>query len=530
MLQLIHDIAPASPLGFATAFNGNVNFADNIVRLRTEFGADVIVDDVIYFDEPIYSDGLIAQAVDTVASLGAAYFSSAGNNGNDGYESTYRPVSRSSALSLVRSGQQNLNLLSVSPALAESFHDFDPGSGVDISQTITIPEGVAAPLTFQWNEPFNLGKVLTDYNLLVFNESGRFVRVLSGTDNNPATDQPLEIVQLPAGTYQIVLARANSGPASQIKYIAINTAFDGEYLGASTTFGHSVARGGQSVGAIFWGTPTVPEEFTSLGPATIFFDTSGTLLPQAEVRQVPQISGVDGTSTTFFSGAPGANGFPSFFGTSAAAPNVAAVAALLLEVAGGPGTLTPAQVYSTLQGTAADVPLDADPGFSQLSLTSGGGITLSANGSGSTDPNFFRIGLGGVTGTVNQLVLDVSAAGLVFDQDATVGFPFTVGTTTGVSASDVTATLSADRKTLTLTFAPGSFGAGDALNFGIDRDYAATFSSGNSADLLVGATAAFALTDGTAAGVFVNAVGPAGFDNFTGFGLVDAQNAVQNLP
>jgi len=113
---------------------------------------------------------------------------------------------------------------------------------------------------------------------------------------------------------------------------------------SSTSYGHPNAAGAIAVGAMAYKqTPWFPqgaqkiEPFSSAGGTPIFFDKEGNRLPAAEYRAKPEIVSVDDVDTTFF-GADNLtatdsdlNGFPNFKGTSAAAPNAAAVAALLLQ-------------------------------------------------------------------------------------------------------------------------------------------------------------------------------------------------------
>jgi hypothetical protein len=78
------------------------------------------------------------------------------------------------------------------------------------------------------------------------------------------------------------------------------------------------------------------------------------------VRQKPDVTGTDGIDNTFFGddisdtaiGGADSDPHPNFFGTSAAAPNVAAIAALIRQARPG---LLPTEVYDRLESTAADV-------------------------------------------------------------------------------------------------------------------------------------------------------------------------------
>ena len=57
MMQIVHDIAPGADLAFYTAFDSEQDFANGILALAAA-GCKVICDDVSYFDEPFFQNGV----------------------------------------------------------------------------------------------------------------------------------------------------------------------------------------------------------------------------------------------------------------------------------------------------------------------------------------------------------------------------------------------------------------------------------------------------------------------------------------
>lgn len=77
-------------------------------------------------------------------------------------------------------------------------------------------------------------------------------------------------------------------------------------------------------------TPAVLETYSSPGLQPVYYTHLGSLLPEPMLLQKPDIVAPDGTQTSFFYGQNSAGEF-HFYGTSAAAPHAAAVAALMLQ-------------------------------------------------------------------------------------------------------------------------------------------------------------------------------------------------------
>ncbi len=558
MLQIIHDVAPGAALAFFTTGDTTGSFAANIRALRGDATAhcDVLVDDVGFPDEPYFSVGVVEQAVQdvvtstTLPGKKVIYYSAAGNASDLGYEADFSPISNT----LARNGQAGTNNLQLSQVPSNltvgGFHNFTPGNGINIAQKIIVT-GTPVEIDLQWDDLFNNSKVTSDFNLLVFDDKGVYQGSLSGTDNNFTTDQPMELVDLNPGpkgaakTYQLAITAAVSGTSQHLRYIP-NTdgGLDGTYLqmAVPTIVGHSGARDGDGVGAYYFKDLSAPESFSSWGPVTLYFDDQGIrLAPNAlEVRKQPTISAPDGVATSM-------PFFRPFFGTSAAAPHAAGIAALLLQAKGGPGSLTALQMRTALQQTS--LPHNLNPLTSVATAQDGGGAgTVTVTGMGddsnvaSDSPTFFTVAFTGPAGSSLQtLTIDLGLAKLDFDLSKAKGFPFTVGNVTGGVSTTVTSALKTGKKSdvhgkLILTFS--AFPAGGTLQFGIDRDMVSTHAGGNAAyELANGTTSATILPPAggaavTVTGAFANDISAASADVYSpadGYGFINAQAALTYL-
>ena len=433
MAQLIHDVAPGAAISFHTAFNSEFDFAEGIIELA-DAGADVIVDDVRYFAEPFFSDGMIAQAVDIVAGRGVPYYSSAGNQARNSYENDF------SGINIRVNAGKNLN---GGKAVVRRFHNFGTAQAPAILQPVFLQPTAEAGFTifsFQWDQPHLTATTYarlkagqdpalavgaeSDLDLVFFDHKGHVIRLcppgvargitcqITGDRNigGDAVDIAALFYSGPPKTAQLFFIGfvVNGGPdPGVVKYSWFDSQgvfgmldFDTQ---SGTSFGHSNAAGNQAIGAASWyvtepfstsglvppndtQTPAIDlspcapaclNDFSSAGGIPILFDRFGTRLAEPEVRLVPSVTGPDGGNTSFFfsdssyddDDGDGLNSpfslfisgldqpgdeFPNFFGTSASAPHIAAVAALMLEKK---PDLTVEEIRETLQSTARPLTL-----------------------------------------------------------------------------------------------------------------------------------------------------------------------------
>lgn len=354
MAELIHDIAPDAELLFHTALPSQLAMAEGIDRLAAA-GADIIVDDIGFADEPLFAPGVIDVAIRDFVQAGGIYLSAAGNSGFSGYQIEASFVEASDGRMLL---------------------DFDPAD--DAVDTRMAMSGVTlfGTMVLQWSDPYNgvVGLATSDLSL-AFYVPGTDQLITVVDQANLITGAPLETFSAIGDAFDIEIELVETAEgATPPRFVRMHSFASGiiyEHTATpSTTAGHGSGPFTISVGAVpFFNAPPVipdtdpilPEDFSSSGPVTRVYDFDGNLLPEPVTENKPDIAGIDGVNTSFFPVDEFGNPqdidadddfLPNFFGTSAAAPNVAAVVALMLQA--NPNA-TQAEVLEVLKQTARPV-------------------------------------------------------------------------------------------------------------------------------------------------------------------------------
>lgn len=340
MLEIVHDLAPGANLAFSGP-NTSLTMVDAINYLANSAfggsGSDIIVDDLGFLDQPFFEDGPIAQAVENVVASGITYFTSAGNQAEKHYEKNY--------VDQVQGDDPN-NF---------NFHDFGVAAGgtSDNAMDVLIAPNSFLAVFLQWDDPF--GGSANDYDLYIYDETGN-TELANSEHGQDGDDDPCEIVSYQNTTASVVkvlvLINRYDGSTNKLLELHFNGIIRLEQYNVpegSICPGHQAAKSAITVGAIDVSDPgnDDAEDFSSHGPVRIFF-------PAAETRLKPDIAATDGNLIT------GAGGFGAenppgtfrFFGTSAASPHAAAVAALILSAN---ANLSPSEVKNALKSTAVDL-------------------------------------------------------------------------------------------------------------------------------------------------------------------------------
>ena len=323
MMEIVHDLAPGAGLyfgGVGKYINSNndtvsttpLDMANTITTLSTSANCKVMVDDMGWlYGEPWFEDYDISQAISNFQSNGGTYVSAAGNNAQNIY---------SGMPSIKSGGNKNWVLFTSS----------------DTALTFTLSNYKSFLIALQWDDAW--GNASDDYNLYLYSNNWNLVDSSTNIQSGPGS-YPQEWFRLTSSNYlnatfhvmvnynnysigrtlkniKVLILPQDGNPNAQPSFTLTNGSSTGQI------YGHSAAPNVISVAAYSASNQNSIESFSSRGPSLMF--TSGNPANESN-RNTPVVTATDGVET--YVGQQG-NFEDPFYGTSAAAPHVAAIAAL----------------------------------------------------------------------------------------------------------------------------------------------------------------------------------------------------------
>lgn len=357
MAEIVHDLAPGAQImigyfGYNTSTATTLDFMAAVNCLAQQ--NDIVVDDIGFFNNGLY-DGtspVSANAANALANMSnpiRGYYTAVANMARQHYEGAYVDVSPANP-------SDNRHAFSANSTTTDQF-----ALGTQPFQPLYLFRGDSLRVFLQWDDAF--GASANDYNLYLYRDSDSSL-VAQSTNAQTGSQNPAEFIAFDnKGSdqfYDIVITKASPAAGRTLDMfiavtqgcVALGAPYPAPCLNYNTASSsipnNSDAGGGVlSLGAIDAADPGNDdiEAYSSIGPTN-------------DGRTKPDAAAIDGVAVT------GAGGFPTpFFGTSAAAPHAAAIAALILSCkpslkAGEQGDNPPADraaLRAAMLGSAVDL-------------------------------------------------------------------------------------------------------------------------------------------------------------------------------
>jgi uncharacterized repeat protein (TIGR01451 family) len=385
MLEIIHDLAPGASLLFHATNSGVVGHMEALNNLVAA-GVHVIAEDIAFDAEPAFQKGAAVVTAEALATAGISIHSSAGNLGN-------KHAERMLAIGTGTGPDGN----------AGPFQGCNAGGpidtvaitgGTDTTFDVSVDPGETMRVTLQWSEPRSIFPTaglggFTDLDLYVMDAAG--TTCLAQSTNGQGSGEGDTIEQTSwtnnastAVTVKLVVNVFDEStqigtPFIDLRWRGQVTPLNFEKREGSLNPDSNYTFGATSAGAVKTDSQTNPglaglEGFSAGGPVKLVTTTicaAGDAPPCAgkagtlgQTAGGPTWTAADGVSIS------GAGGFGSgtcpavsqgecrFYGTSAAAPHAAAIAALVREAIGGNPTIF--EIHQRMASTATNRDM---PGF-----------------------------------------------------------------------------------------------------------------------------------------------------------------------